>query len=124
MKITLLSEESIRLEGPPGPITIEAERAEQVYSPFQMLASGLASCTYSVLASWANTAKLAYDDLTIDVTWSFVDQPHRIGAVSLSFDWPTLPPERTEAAKRAAALCPIHHTLKISPTVGIERKTP
>lgn len=122
MKIILLSEESIRLEGPPGPLTIEAERAEQMYSPFQMLASGLASCTYSVLASWANTAKLDYHDLTIDVTWSFAEHPHRIGAVTLSFHWPTLSVERTEAAKRAAALCPIHHTLKISPSMNIERK--
>ena len=122
MKITLLSEDSIRLEGPPGALTIEAERADQTFSPFQMLASGLASCTYSVLASWANTAKLSYDDLSIDVEWTFVEGPHRIGEITLSFDWKSLPHERTEAAKRAAALCPIHHTFKIPPALNIGRK--
>ena len=45
MKITLLSEDSIRLEPIPGPMTIEAPSAEQSYSPFHMLASGLAYCT-------------------------------------------------------------------------------
>lgn len=122
MKITLVSDDTIRLEGPPGALTIEAERSDQTYSPFQMLASGLASCTYSVLGSWANTAKLPFDDLTIEVQWSFMEKPHRIGEMVLSFNWPSLPAERTEAARRAAALCPIHHTLKTPPTMLIERK--
>ena len=58
MKITLTGEDGIRLEPLPGPMTIEAASADQLYSPFHMLASGLAFCTYSVLASWASNAKL------------------------------------------------------------------
>ena len=71
VKITLLSEESIRLEGPGGPLTIEAESAEEIYSPFHMLASGLAVCTYSILVSWATNARMQADDLAIEVGWSF-----------------------------------------------------
>lgn len=120
MKITLLSEDSIRLEGAGGPLTIEAESAEQIYSPFHMLASGLAVCTYSILASWANNAKLDADGLTIDVGWSFAEKPHRVGDIRLTFDWPNLPADRLETAKRVAALCPIHATLHHSPTVTID----
>jgi uncharacterized OsmC-like protein len=120
MKITLLSEESIRLEGAGGPLTIEAESADQVYSPFHMLASGLAVCTYSILASWATNAKLNPGDLVIEVSWSFAEKPHRVGDIRLTFDWPSLPSERTETAKRVAALCPIHATFHHSPTVAIE----
>jgi hypothetical protein len=39
MKITLLSDDAIRLEPVAGPMTIEASSAEMVYSPFHMLAS-------------------------------------------------------------------------------------
>ena len=120
MKITLLSEESIRLEGPGGPLTIEAESAEQVYSPFHMLASALAVCTHSILVSWATNAKMDADDLSIEVGWSFAEKPHRVGDIRLTFDWPGLPPDRTETAKRVAALCPIHGTLHHAPTVSIE----
>ena len=120
MKITLLSEESIRLEGAGGPLTIEAESADQVYSPFHMLASGLAVCTYSILASWATNAKLDPGDLAIEVGWSFAEKPHRVGDIRLTFDWPSLPADRTETAKRVAALCPIHATFHQSPTVSIE----
>ena len=120
VKITLLSEESIRLEGPGGSLTIEAESAEQIYSPFHMMASGLAVCTLSILASWATNAKMSIDDLAIEVGWSFAEKPHRVGDIRLTFEWPSLPPERIETAKRVAALCPIHATLHHSATVSIE----
>ena len=123
MKITLVSEESIRLEGAGGPLTIEAESPEQTYSPFHMLASGLAVCTYSILVSWATNAKLDADALVIDVGWAFAEKPHRIGEIHLVFDWPGLPPDRLETAKRVAALCPIHASFHHAPAVTIAPKS-
>jgi uncharacterized OsmC-like protein len=120
MKITLLSEESIRYEAVPGPLTIEAESADQQYSPFHMLGSSLAVCTFSILAAWASHASIPFDDLVIDVSWTFVEKPHRVGDVRLSFTWKGLPANRVEAAKRAAALCPIHGTLTHGATVAVE----
>ena len=121
MKIILLAEDAVRLEPEPGPLTIEALTADQVYSPFHMLASGLAVCTHSILASWADTAKLNADDCTIEVRWTFVEDPHRIGATTLTMDWPSLPAARTNAAKRVAEMCPIHATLHHPPVMTIER---
>ena len=122
MKIILLAEDAVRLEPEPGPMTIEALSADQLYSPFHMLGSGLAFCTYSILASWADTAKLSADDCAIEVRWSFVEGPHRIGAITLTLDWPSLPEARTNAAKRVAEMCPIHTTLHHPPTTTIERR--
>lgn len=124
MKIILLAEDAVRLEPEPGPMTIEALRADQLYSPFHMLASGLAFCTYSILASWAETAKLSADDCAIEVRWTFAESPHRIGATTLTMDWPSLPASRTAAATRVAELCPIHATLHHPPTTTIERREP
>ena len=120
MKIILLSEDAIRLEPIPGPMTIEALSAEQSYSPFQMLASGLAYCTYSVMAAWATHAGFSADDLAIEVRWTFADDPHRIDALHLSFDWPSLPAKRDQAAHRVAEMCTIHATLQHPPTIAIE----
>ena len=119
MKITLLSEDAIRLEPVPGPMTIEAHSAEQQYSPFHMLASSLAFCTFSVLYAWATHAKIGVDDLFIDVRWTFVDDPHRVGEMALTFTWPSLPANRLRAAKRAAELCTVHATLTHPPKVII-----
>ena len=121
MKVTLLSDNSVRYEAVPGPLTIEAERAEQPYSPFHMLGSSLAVCTYSILSSWASHAGINADSLSIDVSWTFVEKPHRIGSMALTFAWPDLPPQRLEAAKRAALLCPVHATLSHEgPTITID----
>lgn len=120
MKIILLSEDAIRLEPIPGPMTIEALSADQSYSPFQMLASGLAYCTYSVMTAWATHAGLTADDLAIEVRWTFADDPHRIDALQVSFEWPSLPAKRYQAARRVAEMCTIHATLQHPPAITIE----
>ena len=123
MKITLLSDEAVRLEQTPGPLTIEAASADMSYSPFHMLGSALATCTMSVLHSWATHAKISADDLVIDVGWSFSEKPHRVGTMKLTFKWPSLPEGRREAAKRATTLCAIHATLSHSPEIAVEMTT-
>jgi uncharacterized OsmC-like protein len=123
MKITLLSDDAIRLEPVAGQLTIEASSAEMAYSPFHMLASSLATCTYSVIESWAHHAKLRLDDLTIDVRWKFGEEPHRVSDIAVTFDWPSLPANRIAAARRVAELCTIHATLHHPPHVSIEPAT-
>jgi uncharacterized OsmC-like protein len=119
MKITLLSDDAIRLEPTAGPLTIEAPTAEMAYSPFHMMASALATCTFSVMHSWATHQQLSVDDLTIEVQWVFGDDPHRISDFGVVFEWPSLPVERIATAKRVAALCTIHATLHNPPRVDI-----
>ena len=121
MKIILLTDESIRLEPTGGAMTIEALSADQQYSPFHMLASSLAYCTWSVLASWASHIDVDAEDLTIEVRWTFAEKPHRVGTIDLTFDWPSLPENRRGAAKRASALCAVHATLSHSPTITVEQ---
>jgi uncharacterized OsmC-like protein len=123
MKLTLLGEDSIRLEPTDGPMDIEALTSGQSYSPFHMLAGGLAYCTFSVLHSWASQAKLSAEDLTIDVKWIFAENPHRVGSMAVWFVWPSLPPNRLEAAKRVSEMCTIHATLEHPPIITITGTT-
>lgn len=120
MKIVLLSEESIRLEPRAGMLTIEAPDEDMDYSPFHMMASGLATCSFAVLLSWASNTGLDVGDLAIEVSWSFADEPHRIGRMEVVLRWPSLPSERVEVAKRAAALCAIHATFSHPPEIAVE----
>jgi uncharacterized OsmC-like protein len=123
MKIILLADDAIRLEPIPGPMTIEASSAEMSYSPFHMLASALATCTFSVIESWASHAKLSLDDLAIEVRWRFGEDPHRVSDLAVTFEWPSLPANRIAAARRVAELCTVHATLLHAPNVTIEPAT-
>ena len=123
MKITLLTEDSIRLEPVPGQMTIEAPSAEQSFSPFHMLASGLAYCTFSVMYAWAESAGLNAEDLTLEVSWTFAQNPQRVGRYDMRFAWPSLPPQRLDAARRVATMCTIHATFHQPPTIAIDGTT-
>lgn len=120
MKLTLLSEKSIRLEPTRGPMTIEAPSADMSYGPFHMLGGSIAYCTFSVLYAWAENAKLSGDDIRIDVDWTFADDPHRVGSMNLWFTWPSLSPDRLAAARRVAELCTVHATLTHPPAIHID----
>ncbi len=119
MKITLLGDDAIRLEPTPGMLTIEAASSDLEYSPFHMLASGLATCSLSVLQSWATHAKVPTDDLSLEVQWRFADDPHRVSNMAVIVDWKSLPAERMATARRVAALCTIHATLTHAPVIDI-----
>lgn len=120
MRIQLLSDERIRLEGSTGPLTIEADHPDTQYSPFHMLASALGTCELSVLTAWAQHAHLDVSGLVLEVAWRFADAPHRVGEIDVKIIWPALPPERRNAAERAAHLCAIHNTLTHSPVIRTE----
>ena len=120
MKLTLVTEDSIRLEPIPGPMTIEAPTADQSYSPFHMVAGGLAYCTFSVMYAWAENAGLKAEDLIVDVSWKFADDPHRVGQYEIRFTWPSLPAKRLAAAKRVAEMCTLHATLEHPPRISID----
>ncbi len=119
VKISLLEETRIRYEPTAGPLTVDAPAPDRPFTPFQMVASGLAACTYAIMASWGEHADLRADDLTLEVAWKFEEKPHRVGAFDLTFAWPSLPAARLEAAKRVAAMCPVHVTLEHSPALTI-----
>ena len=111
MKITLTGEESLRIEPTTGPLSIEAQSADQSYSPFHMLGSALATCTLSVLQSWATNKSIAADDLKLDVSWTFVEGEHRLGTMKVVLEWPSLSAELWPRAIRAASVCGVHRTL-------------
>lgn len=123
VKIILTSDDSIRLEPEPGPMTIEALEPDQQYSPFHMLASSLAYCTWSVMYSWATNTKQSADDVVIEVSWKFSDdEPHRVSEIAMTYEWPSLPEKKRQAAKRVAEMCTIHATLHHPPTIDIAQR--
>lgn len=122
MKIILTSAESLRLEPAPGPLTIEAPSAEMGYSPFHMLGSSIATCTFSVLQSYAAHKKLGADDLRVEVSWSFAETPHRVGAIKVNVEWPSLASDMWPRALRVANLCGVHNTLTHPPEIVVGAK--
>jgi uncharacterized OsmC-like protein len=119
VKLILLSDDAVRLEPEPGPMTIEAVSAGQSYSPFHMMAGALAYCTFSVMYAWAESASLDGSDLALEVHWTFADDPYRVDAYDVRFEWPSLPEKRLNGALRVAELCTVHATFRNPPDIRI-----
>jgi uncharacterized OsmC-like protein len=121
VRILIESENAVSVRGGDA-LAIEATDERQPFAPFHMLAAGLATCTYSVLYTWAATAELDAAELAVHVEWTFADEPQRVDAFDMRIEWPSLPAARREAARKVAEQCTVHHTLahgaEVRTTVG------
>ena len=111
MEIHLKTDDSIRLTAREAGFSFEPGEAASL-SPFHLLAASLATCTFSVLASYGDQAGIPVEGLAIDVDWEIGGDPYRVTRMEMALEWPSLPESRTEAARRVAAQCTVHHTLE------------
>ncbi|HEY1014867.1 MAG TPA: OsmC family protein [Herpetosiphonaceae bacterium] len=121
MRLSITGEQSVLLTLEDGPldISIDTDAPHAGFGPLQMLATSLATCTGSVLASYAQTAKLEIDGAQIAVEWDYDQQPYRVGAFRMAILWPEAVPEpRRRALLRAAEHCTVHTTLLHPPTIA------
>jgi uncharacterized OsmC-like protein len=119
MRVTVIGETEILVETTGAGLEIEAAAPELDFSPLHMLAASLATCTLSVLLSWAMQADLPMDDLEIGLSWEYLEDPYRVGSYDLTVDWPGLPDERRDAALRVAEHCTVSHTLTVPPAISV-----
>lgn len=121
MRIVVTSEKEILVQMTGGAeLEIESVTPELHFSPLHMLAASLATCTLSVLLSWALQAGHDFEDLEIGLTWEYVEDPYRVGSYEMEVRWPSLPDDRRDAALRVAQHCTVEHTLKVPPEIRVE----
>lgn len=119
MRIILSGETEIQVQLGGAQLEIETGAPGVTFSPLHMLAASLATCTLSVLLSWALPAGLEIEDLELRLTWEYVDEPYRVGNYDLSIHWPSLPANRREAALRVSQYCTVKNTLAVPPRIDI-----
>lgn len=86
--------------------------SEDHYGGVQMLAVSLATCTYAVLASYAQRVAAGTETMCFRMKWQYAEKPKRIAAIDMDIVWPDLAEDRLDAAQRAAHMCTVHNTLK------------
>ena len=118
MQILLHTEMSLTLRSFAEPaFEILSGSPEQSLGAIEMFIVSLGLCTGSVLMTYGQTTSTAIDDLSIDLSWSYEQDPYRIGHIDVQIRWPSLSEARLRAAERAAAQCTLHPTLAQPPSV-------
>ena len=89
-------------------------------SPVELFVGSLGSCVAYFVARYCARHQIACEGLTIDVDWSYAEQPHRVGSVEIKLHLPAkLTSEQQEKLLKVAHGCTVHQSLTVPPKVEI-----
>ena len=90
-------------------------------SPVELFIGSLASCVGYFVGRYCARHKIACEGFTVDAEWSYAEQPHRVGAVSIRINLPVqLTPEQRERLLKVAHGCTVHHSITVPPAMTID----
>ena len=89
-------------------------------SPVELFVGSLGSCVAYFIGRYCLRHQIPCEGLTIDVDWSYAEQPHRVGSVEIKFHLPAkLTSEQQEKLLKVAHGCTVHQSLTVPPKVEI-----
>jgi putative redox protein len=88
--------------------------------PLELLSVSLASCIALYVQRFCEARKLPTDELAVEVTPFWMENPGRLGRFEVVVHIPDTIPERYHRMiERVAHTCPVHHTLTHPPEISI-----
>jgi uncharacterized OsmC-like protein len=86
----------------------------------ELLMASLGSCIGSVLVYFSERHGISLEGMSIDLDWSIVEHPHRIGNIEISVSIPrALSGDERRVLARVAEECLIHNTLTHPPAIRL-----
>jgi uncharacterized OsmC-like protein len=94
-------------------------------SPVELFVGSLGSCVAYFVGRYCARHQIPCEGFTVDVEWSYAEQPHRVGAVELRVNLPSaVTPEQREKLLKVAHGCTVHQSLAVPPKVEINLVSP
>lgn len=127
MKMTVEFRGGSRFDITSGPHTVVADQPvedggqDAGMSPVELFVGSLASCVGYFVGRYCERHKIACEGFTVDAEWSYAEQPHRIGSVSMRVNLPVLlTAEQRERLLKVAHGCTVHQSIAVAPSVTID----
>ena len=90
-------------------------------SPVELFVGSLASCVAYFVGQYCRRYQIPNEGFTVDADWSYAEQPHRVGAVSLRINLPAqVTPEQRERLLKVAHGCTVHQSIAVPPALRID----
>jgi putative redox protein len=89
-------------------------------TPTEVFVAGLGACVAFYAERFLRRHGLPSRGLEVRCDYSWAENPHRVGAIDITVEAPTLPPDRREAFERVIDHCTVHNTLRVPPDVRVE----
>lgn len=92
-------------------------------TPTELFLGGLAGCIGFYAQRFLRRHGLPADGLGVTCSYTWAENPHRVGSIDLAVDAPGLTADRREAFSRVIEHCTVHNTLRQPPEVRIRVTT-
>jgi uncharacterized OsmC-like protein len=90
-------------------------------SPVVLFVGSLASCVAYFVGRYCARHKISCDGFTVEADWSYAEQPHRVGAVTMRINLSaTLTAAQRERLLKVAHGCTVHQSITVAPAVTID----
>jgi putative redox protein len=126
MKLTVTYQGGARYDVTSGPHTLVTDQpiedggGDAGMTPVELFVGSLGSCVAYFVGRYCTRHQIPCEGFTIDVEWSYAEQPHRVGEVELRVNLPAdLTPEQRDKLLKVAHGCTVHQSLAVPPKVAI-----
>ena len=90
-------------------------------SPVELFVGSIASCVGYFVGRYCARHKIACEGFTVDADWSYAEQPHRVGSVSMRINLPVqLTSEQRERLLKVAHGCTVHQSITVPAAIRID----
>jgi putative redox protein len=98
--------------------------ADTAATPTELFIGALAACIGFYGERYLRRHGLDPAGLTVTCGFEWAENPHRVGAIDVNVEAPTLTADRRDAFMRVVERCTIHNTLQAPPAVRIKVAAP
>jgi putative redox protein len=88
-------------------------------TPTEIFIASLAGCVAFYAERFLRRHGLSTEGLKVACAYEWAEGPHRVGAIDVSVEAPSLTADRREAFERVIDHCTIHNTLRVPPAVRV-----
>jgi len=126
MNLTVTSRGGARYDVTSGTHTIVTDQpvedggGDAGMSPVELFVGSLGSCVAYFVGRYCMRHQIPCEGFTVDVEWSYAEQPHRVGSVGIKLNLPSvLTLDQRDKLLKVAHGCTVHQSLVVPLKVEI-----
>jgi len=98
---------------------VEDGGGDSAPTPTEIFIASLAGCVAFYAERFLRRHGLSTEGLTVACAYEWAQGPHRVGAIDVSVEAPSLTADKRDAFERVIDHCTIHNTLRMPPAVRV-----
>ena len=98
---------------------IEDGGGDTAPTPTEIFIASLAGCVAFYAERYLRRHGLSTEGLRVACAYEWAEGPHRVGAIDVSVEAPSLTADKLEAFERVIDHCTVHNTLRMPPEVRV-----